>query len=347
MAGQGKNDAATVRALVRGTRTALYVQLFVAVLALGAIVFALLTLRNIQGDVAVAKGELEAARGELKTAREERDAIAASNEKILLGRDALAEGANEAAVIHLREAVALYADDATAQSLLAQALYATSDFAGAADAMRRAIALKPDRFGNHARLAAYLCAAGEGPAARAAVAAAPAGFLTALQEDAQLGAARDQLLQRCGASVLPQSQVAAPAPSAPITTSTETTSSGAATATPPRTSAGVDPYRVRIVFLHIREEADRADAERVAERLRAANYRVPGIELVPAPRSYGANVRYYYEPQAAEADRIAALVTEAAAGIEGWAGWRPRKVSLAGGYESLPRDRVEVWLPER
>ncbi|MBI1185819.1 MAG: hypothetical protein GC206_00505 [Alphaproteobacteria bacterium] len=343
MAGE-KNNAATVRALVRGTRTALYVQLFVAVLALGAIVFALVTLRNIQAQVAEATTQLESARTELTTAQAQRDAIAASNDLVLQGRDALGDGANEAAVIHLREAVALYADDATAQSLLAQALYATSDFSGAVEAMRRAVGLKPERFGNHARLAAYLCAAGDGAAARAAVADAPEGFITALREDAQIAPARDQMLQHCGAQALPPVAAAGPAPSTP-----GSMSSGDAATPAPAAPAEADPYRVRIIYLHIRAEADRADAERVAERLRAEGFRVPGIELVPAPRGYGANLRYYYEPQAPQADRIASLVSAALneAQIAGWAGWSPRKVSLAGGYENLPRDRVEVWFPAR
>jgi fermentation-respiration switch protein FrsA (DUF1100 family) len=106
---------------------------------------------------------------------------------------------------------------------------------------------------------------------------------------------------------------------------------------------------VRIVYLHIRNESDRADAERLAQALRQAGYRVPGIELVAEPRGYGANVRYYYEQQSEQSRAIADAVVNAAraSGLAVWSDWRPELRSLAGQYDRLPRDRVEVWLPPR
>ncbi|MGE0830004.1 MAG: hypothetical protein AB7O04_11705, partial [Hyphomonadaceae bacterium] len=110
---------------------------------------------------------------------------------------------------------------------------------------------------------------------------------------------------------------------------------------------GADVYRITRVFLHIRSEADRDEAQRLAESLQREGFRVPGIELVAEPRGYGANVRYYYGPQEAQAGAITQRVLGAAAsaGLSQWGEWRPNLVSLAGRYDRLPRNQIEVWLP--
>jgi len=334
MAGETKDGASTVRALVRGTRTALYVQLLVAVLALGAIVFALVTLQRVRGEVTQAEAARDTAVQELGDAQKLREALVSSTQTLLQGRDALSEGRFEPAVLLLQESVAQYDGDATAWSLLAQALHGLQRNAEAVPAMRRAIGIDSSRFGDHARLATYLCLSGDDAGARQAVEAAPEGFAAALRQDADLADVRGEYARAC--TIVVGLDQAGAGPSAPGTTT------GAPV-------ADADPYKVRIIYVHIREESDRPDAERLRARLRAAGYRVPGIQLVAAPRGYGANLRYYYEPQAQEAAAITGIVAEAlrADGITGWSGWSPRNVSLASGYENLPRDRVEVWLPER
>jgi hypothetical protein len=103
-------------------------------------------------------------------------------------------------------------------------------------------------------------------------------------------------------------------------------------------------YRIRRVFPHIRVESDRAAAIALGTSLCNSGYEVPGIELVPAPRPYPrqADLRFYYEEQRAEAQHIASLV----AGASTPARWMEPGVRLLSGYQNLPEDQVELWVPE-
>lgn len=107
------------------------------------------------------------------------------------------------------------------------------------------------------------------------------------------------------------------------------------------------PREVQKVFLHIREEGQRAAAIRIAREVCAAGYEMPGIQKVEAPRAYPPTPRviYYHADQAPEAGEVGKLITGFASG-EGLAAWDiPYDLRLYRG-EGLPRDRVEIWFPE-
>lgn len=102
------------------------------------------------------------------------------------------------------------------------------------------------------------------------------------------------------------------------------------------------------VFLHIRTENQRRAAANIAARLcENHSLSVPGIELVAAPRGYPPNARaiYYYPDQAADAAAIAAIVQAESAGL-GISGWNQPLEARLYQAENLPRDRVEIWLPD-
>lgn len=357
MAKDNAASASTVRALVRGTRMALFVQLFAALLALAVTIASVIYLQNLRADVREAEAAKTAALADVQAALAQRGQIIESNQFVVNGMRSMALGTSEgaeAALFSFQSAIASFAGDASVHSLQAQALRRLGRNAEAAAAMRESLRLDNTQFPNHARLATYLCAAGDIQGARAALAAAPEGFAEAFNVDPGLAEVRNEMTAACQAVGLVWTSAVAPEPPLPDTTPTppDGATKGPAAeppAPPSRESEQADPYRITIVYLHIRSEADRADAQRLRERLRAAGYRVPGIQLVAAPRGYSANVRYYYEPQAAQSQQITARVTAAIneLGIAGWTNWTPRQVSLAGGYDNLPRDRLEVWLPER
>lgn len=320
--------ASTVRALVRGTRAALTVQLIVAVLALGATLWAVATLPKVVGEMQQAQAQRNQAVEQRTAALTESQNIRQASQLLLRGRDAFVGGRTEAAVLLLSQAVGVYDQDPLAWSLLAQAYHRAQRDAEAIQAVRRSLAIDPSSFADVARLATYQCATHDNAGSAATLNAAPAGFIAALREDANLAETRADLSAACGIAGL----------NAPVSGYTENF-----------TGSDAQPYKVTLIYLHIRDEADRADARRLQQALQQAGYRVPGIELVAPPHGYGQNVRYYYEPQATETHTIAQLVTTnlRQLGIAGWRGWTPREVSLAGAYDNLPRDRVEVWLPPR
>lgn len=102
------------------------------------------------------------------------------------------------------------------------------------------------------------------------------------------------------------------------------------------------------VFLHIRTEGQRRAAANIAARLcDNRGLSVPGIELVAAPRGYPPNARaiYYYPDQAADAAAIAAIVQAEIAGL-GLNSWNLPLEARLYQADNLPRDRVEIWLPE-
>jgi FtsZ-binding cell division protein ZapB len=332
MAGQS-DKASTVRALVRGTRTALIVQLLVAALALAATVFALIETRALEQR----REQLEAETQELENLR---DGLRVANQQASAGyrrwQNWLTTGDKRS--LELAEEAFVSASenapyDPILRDQIAQILSAQGNAAGAVAAGAEALSLAKDEAGEggevavsyYARLAVYQCAAGQQEQARATLSEAGEALAAANEE------LRGQLAQRCGA-------VLASAPSS--ARADQMQPSGAETS---------DAFKVRLVFLHIRDEADRADAQRLGEALSQRGYRVRRIELVGPPRGYRESLRYYYPQQAGEASaiggEIAAIANEI--GVTGWSGWRPQLVSLEGAYENLPRDRVEVWLPSR
>lgn len=101
-----------------------------------------------------------------------------------------------------------------------------------------------------------------------------------------------------------------------------------------------DLFKVQTIFYHIRDEADRAVAAGASDRLNAAGYKPAGVELVPTP--YPAGVRYYYPEQREEARKISDMIKEAYG--DQWSD-EAFNIVLLKGFQGLPRDRVEVWLP--
>ncbi len=104
---------------------------------------------------------------------------------------------------------------------------------------------------------------------------------------------------------------------------------------------------IRVVYLHIRDEQQRRAAANIAEKLCENGLSVAGIELVPPPRGYPNTPRaiYYYPDQVGDALTIATSV-QIASGALGLSAWdRPIDTRLYQA-ENLPRDRVEIWLPE-
>ncbi len=109
------------------------------------------------------------------------------------------------------------------------------------------------------------------------------------------------------------------------------------------------PYEVYEVFLHISKEEDRADARILAADLSSLGYKVLGIELIEAPDGRNRSVRYYYDQQSGQANRLIQICSEIAADrFPGRAAWADtstyRTVSLAGRYGKLPENRIEIWL---
>lgn len=107
------------------------------------------------------------------------------------------------------------------------------------------------------------------------------------------------------------------------------------------TTTAPDPeYQITMVYLQMRHESDRAIAAAVGAQMCAGGYSAPGVELVAEGRPYPAagGVRYYYPEQQGQAQSIAETVG-ALIGVRLEA--RP-----VVGLQGLPRDRVEIWLPE-
>lgn len=107
------------------------------------------------------------------------------------------------------------------------------------------------------------------------------------------------------------------------------------------------PGEITKVFLHIREEGQRAAALKVAEQVCAAGYEMPGIQKVQAPRAYPTTARviYYHADQSAEAGEIGRLITAYSDDL-GLAAWATEYDLRLYRGEGLPRDRVEIWFAE-
>lgn len=104
-------------------------------------------------------------------------------------------------------------------------------------------------------------------------------------------------------------------------------------------------FQITEVYLHVPQDADRAKAETIAKGLQSRGIRVLGIETVKSEPGSNRSVRYYYAPQAAQAEELVALCEQLAAEA-GFAAWSEgyRVMSLAGRYDGLPPNRVEIWF---
>lgn len=106
-----------------------------------------------------------------------------------------------------------------------------------------------------------------------------------------------------------------------------------------------DPqFRVRRIFLHIVTAADLGPAQVLGRSLCAAGYAVPRIELVSKAAAPKDNqVRYYYPPQASEAEWIASRFAEQA--NRSWT-WTPPAIRQLTGFDDLDPQNIEIWLVE-
>lgn len=98
-------------------------------------------------------------------------------------------------------------------------------------------------------------------------------------------------------------------------------------------------FKINRIFIHVGSEAARPDGERVKAAL-DGHYHPEGVEVIG--RSFRPGVRYYYPEQKSQAEEIAGRI--AAAYGDDWPEAEFRTVLLRG-YQGLPRDQVEVWLP--
>lgn len=109
-------------------------------------------------------------------------------------------------------------------------------------------------------------------------------------------------------------------------------------AKPPKAAlAGQDPP---MLYIHVRDEAQRDRAQRLVKPLRAKGIEVSGIKRVETgPRS--ADLRYFHSGELEEAWRIARALQDLKVSVA--------KIKRIGGYEeaAIPR-QYELWLsPER
>ena len=98
-------------------------------------------------------------------------------------------------------------------------------------------------------------------------------------------------------------------------------------------------FRISRIFIHVETEAARPDGERVKAAL-DGHFRPQGVQVIG--KAFRPGVRYYYPEQRTQAEEIAGRI--AAAYGDDWPGAEFRTVLLRG-YQGLPRDQVEVWLP--
>lgn len=123
---------------------------------------------------------------------------------------------------------------------------------------------------------------------------------------------------------------------------------------PPPQQMIADEYLITELFFHVSTKDDVEAARKIANALEAKypQYVVLGIEVVPTKGSVNRSVRYYYEPQQGQAERIAALcaqlaASELTAGEEkpAWANAGGYNIiSLDGRYGGLPPNRAEIWF---
>ena len=108
-------------------------------------------------------------------------------------------------------------------------------------------------------------------------------------------------------------------------------------------------FQITQLHFRITDESKRADVEAIARSIeeRFPQYEVAGVELVKSEAAPGQAVRYYYAPQRAQAEALAAICAELAGGL-GRAGWSSAGgydlFSLEGRYSGLPLNRAEIWF---
>ena len=112
-------------------------------------------------------------------------------------------------------------------------------------------------------------------------------------------------------------------------------------------------FAVKEIYLHISSEDDRFKAEKIKaglESLEGRQYKVLGIELIKASPGRNRSVRFYYDQQQAEAQRLIEICARLAGenGFETWANPDSYNnnvpISLVGRYSDLPTDRIEIWF---
>ncbi|MEZ6028887.1 MAG: hypothetical protein R3C46_03965 [Hyphomonadaceae bacterium] len=207
---------------------------------------------------------------------------------------------------------------------LASALYTRPE--RTADELTEAIALETEnlahtelddgeRYASTVALAAYHCAAGDMAGAKTLLDASFLAANPAATREGMLLDACDDLFD------IPEAAIAA---------------FDATTADP--------AFRVRRIFLHIVSEKDRAPAQALGRALCAAGYTVPRLELVSkssAPKD--SQIRYYYPPQASEAEWIASRFSAGSNPV--WS-WPPPAIRQLTGFDNLDPQNIEIWLQD-
>jgi uncharacterized protein YfaS (alpha-2-macroglobulin family) len=95
------------------------------------------------------------------------------------------------------------------------------------------------------------------------------------------------------------------------------------------------------IYMHIVDAGDRALAESLAQRLRAAGYLVVGIQLIPSAKSLKqSDVRFYRKPEEPEADRIAKVLQNAGENVR-----TNHLVQYENSTTARP-NHFEVWLAQ-
>jgi len=94
------------------------------------------------------------------------------------------------------------------------------------------------------------------------------------------------------------------------------------------------------IYIHIRAEEDRPFTQVVAEKLKNANFVVPGIERLVASGPASSQLRYFREGDKAETTRIADILKSIGVDVS------PQYI---GGYENSDTIRpkhYELWFPQ-
>jgi hypothetical protein len=165
------------------------------------------------------------------------------------------------------------------------------------------------------------------PRARiASEAPAMAAALPQLERERAISSAQDELQPRPLENV-PVEPMQHAAPLAPVTPR-----DAGAVAQAPAPSLSPQP----LVYIHLRDEAQRREAERLVRRLPEKGITVSGIKLVErGPQA--ADLRYFRPAEAAEAQRVLRALDEL--GVQA-------QIKRIGGYETTATERqYELWLP--
>lgn len=331
-----QTSSSALPAFVRGMRTLLMVQLLVAVIAVGATVWAALKLPDLAQQVAELNAQIDAKEAEITRLADQQTSLNTQLEQTTRASRLLAQGLEIGARGNWDEAVTLIAQaQATDPNKpfflreLAEAEYRARRFDDAIRHIGEARALSADdpAYDDFTREATYQCAAGRANQAEQAL--RDPVFLAAARANPALVMENTALMQAC-----PQGSHAY------FRQLVGNLESGGPAADP-------SAFRIRTVYLHVARREDRENARRLRESLRQAGYSVPPIVEVIGAARYSPNVRYYYGAQAEQAGQIAQIVQEAAAanGVAPWSANRLRTISLEGDYQGLPTSTAEVWLP--